>query len=79
MTTAIEPLLTREEVADILRCSVSTVRRHIAAKRLRAKKLGKLVRIEPEDLQDFRRRFPEVDVVKTEATPYLPGLFIKGQ
>jgi excisionase family DNA binding protein len=74
MSTGIEPLLTREEAADILNMSVSWVRAQIRHGRLRAKKLGKLVRIEPQDLRDFIQTL-DWAVAKNVGTPYIPGLF----
>jgi excisionase family DNA binding protein len=52
-TFPIEPLLKRDEAARILGMSVSWVKKEIRAGRLRQTKLGKLVRIEPQELRDF--------------------------
>ena len=52
-----EPLLTLNEVAEILKVSVKQVRRYITdpdpRKRLRSIKVGRLIRIDPFDLEDF--------------------------
>jgi excisionase family DNA binding protein len=74
MPIAIEPLLTREEAAELLGMSVSWVKAQIRSGKLRAKKLGKLVRIEPQDLRDFIQTLDGA-VVKNVGTPYIPGLF----
>jgi excisionase family DNA binding protein len=74
MTASIEPLLTREEAAELLGISVSSVKRQIRKRNLRTKRLGKLVRIEPADLRDFINRCPDA-VAETVGTPFLPGLF----
>jgi excisionase family DNA binding protein len=54
-----EPLLTLNEVAEILKVSVKQVRRYITdpdrRKRLRSIKVGRLIRIDPFDLEDFIR------------------------
>jgi excisionase family DNA binding protein len=54
-----EPLLTPNEVAEILKVSVKQVRRYITdpdpRKRLRSIKVGRLIRIDPFDLEDFIR------------------------
>jgi len=72
--TAIEPLLTREEVAELLGMSVSWVKLQIRTGKLRAKKLGKLVRIEPADLRAFLETL-DWAVGRNVGTPILPGLF----
>jgi excisionase family DNA binding protein len=58
-----EPLLGIPDVAEILKVSVKQVRRYIAdpdpRKRLRVIKIGRLIRIDPSDLENFihdRRR-----------------------
>jgi len=59
-----EPLLAIPDVAEILKVSEKQVRRYIAdpdpRKRLRAIKIGRLIRIEPLDLENFirDRRWP---------------------
>jgi excisionase family DNA binding protein len=50
-----QPLRTIKEAAEILNCSVKTVRRRIDAKRLRVIRDGGLLRIEPADLEDYIR------------------------
>ena len=50
-----EPLYTVVEVAEILNCSVKTVRRRIRSKRLRAIQDDGLLRVDPGDLEDFIR------------------------
>jgi len=73
-TSVIEPLLTREEAAGILRMSVSWVKKEIREGRLKQTKLGKLVRIEPQDLRDFIFRYRS-GVGTFVGTPTIPGLF----
>lgn len=70
----VEPLLTREQAAELLGISVSGVKRQIRKRNLRAVRLGRLVRIEPADLREFVNRFPDA-VAKNVGTPLLPGLF----
>jgi excisionase family DNA binding protein len=72
--TAIEPLLTRKQAAELLGMSESWVKKEIREKRLRQVKLGKLVRIEPQDLRNFIREYRDA-VAENVGTPYLPGLF----
>ena len=50
-----QPLRTIKEVAEIMSCSVKTVRRRIEAKRLRVIRDGRLLRIESADLEDYIR------------------------
>jgi excisionase family DNA binding protein len=69
----IEPLLTREEAAELLGMSPSWVRGQIRRGNLRSVKLGKLVRIEPQDLREFINRYRST-VGEFVGTPYLPGL-----
>ena len=49
-------LLTIGDVADFARTSDKTVRRWIAAGDLRATRLGRLVRVHPDDLERFMAR-----------------------
>jgi excisionase family DNA binding protein len=49
----LDPLLTVSEVAKILRLSVRSVRRLIAENQLRVFRIGRAVRIWPEDLRAF--------------------------
>ena len=46
-------LLTVQETAALLRVSTVTVRRHIAAGRLKARRFGRRVRVERDDLDEF--------------------------
>jgi excisionase family DNA binding protein len=48
-----EPLLTVKDVATRCNQCERQVRRHIEGKRLKAVRLGRSVRIRPEDLEDF--------------------------
>jgi excisionase family DNA binding protein len=48
-------LLSIRESAEILNTSVKTVRRRIADGQLRPIRIGRLLRIDPADLQDFIR------------------------
>jgi excisionase family DNA binding protein len=48
-----EPLLTPEEAAEILRTSVKTVYRRIRSKALPAIQDGRVVRIHPADLRAY--------------------------
>lgn len=49
-------LLTVAEVAARLRCSVKTVRRLVADKKLEAVRIGTLVRIAPEAVVEYKER-----------------------
>ena len=49
----IDSLLTVAEVAEILQLSVRSVRRLIAEKKLRIVRIGRAVRVRPEDLRSF--------------------------
>ena len=51
-----EPLLTGQEVADICRVHLRTVRRWIASGELAVIRRGHVVRIEPSDLRSFLRK-----------------------
>lgn len=46
-------LLTVEEVAERLNVSVRNVRHHVYSRRLPIVKIGRLVRIDERDLEDF--------------------------
>jgi excisionase family DNA binding protein len=48
-----EKLLTLEEAAEVLKVSPQTVRTWVAVGKIRAVKLGKLVRVRPADLEAF--------------------------
>ena len=50
-----EELLTIEEVANHLKISKATVRRHIREGRLKAVKIGKVVRISAEEVKKTAR------------------------
>lgn len=45
-----DALLTAQEAADYLRVSLRTIRRHLASGTIRARKVGKLIRIRKGDL-----------------------------
>jgi excisionase family DNA binding protein len=49
-------LLTISEAADIARCSVSTLRRRINEKALRASQHGRILRVDATDLLAFLRK-----------------------
>ena len=51
-----EPLLTSQEVADICRVHLRTVRRWIASGELAVIRRGHVVRIEPSALRSFLRK-----------------------
>jgi excisionase family DNA binding protein len=53
--TTLRQLLTVAEAAEILSTSDKNVRRWIKRGELRAIKIGRLVRIDPRDLEDFIR------------------------
>jgi len=48
-----KPLLTTENVADLLQVDVETVRRYIREGKLRAIKLGREYRVRREDFEEF--------------------------
>ncbi len=52
-----EELLTVEEVAKRLKISKATVRRHIREGRLKAVKIGRVVRISSEEVRELFRPF----------------------
>jgi excisionase family DNA binding protein len=58
-TTKREPLFDIPDVSEILKVSQKTVRRYIAErdprKRLPASKFGRLIRVDPSDLEIFIR------------------------
>jgi predicted DNA-binding transcriptional regulator AlpA len=71
--TPLEPLLTLDEVAKIVKMSTSWLQNEIKAGRLKPTKLGKIVRVEPCDLRAFidywkRRNAPEI-VTTLSITP----------
>ncbi len=49
--TAHNTMLSVEQAAETLNCSTDTVRRMIANGKLRAFRVGRLIRLRPEDLQ----------------------------
>ncbi|MBK8468243.1 MAG: helix-turn-helix domain-containing protein [Actinomycetales bacterium] len=51
--TAPPVLLTLADVAAVLRCTRRTVERQIADRRLRVLKIGRAVRVEPDELARF--------------------------
>jgi len=55
-------LLDYEEVSRVLGCSVRMVRKLVETRQLASVKVGSLVRIEPEAIEDYveRRRRPAV-------------------
>lgn len=59
-----EELLTIEEVANHLKISKATVRRHIKEGRLKAVKIGKVVRIPAEEIKSLFRPIGEVKRLK---------------
>ncbi len=75
MSTTTEPLLTREQVAELLQMSVSWVKGQIRKGRLRQTKLGKIVRIEPGDLREFIYEYRASCRGENVGTPRIPGLF----
>ena len=48
-----DQLLTLQQVADRLQVSMSTVRRLVAAGRLKAVRIGRNLRVRPEDLSKY--------------------------
>jgi excisionase family DNA binding protein len=65
-------LLTVQETADLLRVSAVTVRRHIAAGRLRAVRIGGRVRVDREQIGMLIK---PVGVKRRRATPRKPKFF----
>lgn len=61
-----EELLTIEEVAKSLKISKATVRRHIREGRLKAVKIGKVVRISAEEVTSLFRPMGVVKKLKTD-------------
>jgi excisionase family DNA binding protein len=47
------PLLTVKDVASLLKVSVRTLRRHIAAEALSVVRIGRSIRVKPEAVQAF--------------------------
>jgi excisionase family DNA binding protein len=47
------PLLTVKDVASLLKVSVRTLRRHIAAEALPVVRIGRSIRVKPEAVQAF--------------------------
>lgn len=54
------PLLTVEQVAELLTCSVRHVRRELASGRLAGMRVGRLVRVDPVELARYKRSLPAV-------------------
>lgn len=51
--TSMQELLTVKDVARICKVHEVTVRRHIAAGKLRSVRIGRAVRVRPEDLESY--------------------------
>ncbi|WP_425342578.1 helix-turn-helix domain-containing protein [Rubellimicrobium aerolatum] len=51
--SSLEPLLSLEDTAEVLGCSIRTLRRLIDADELPVVRLGRLVRVHPRDLDRF--------------------------
>lgn len=65
----LEPLLTLDDAARLLKMSRSWVEGQIRSGRLKQTKLGKMVRIEPADLRAFLDSFKGVsEIVPTPCT-----------
>jgi len=60
-----EELLTIKEVAKHLKISKATVRRHIKEGRLKAVKIGRIVRISAEEIKSLFRPMGEIKKLKT--------------
>lgn len=54
--TSLSPLLTIEQAAELLNVSIRNVREQIYRRRLNVVKVGRLVRIEPAELEAFIER-----------------------
>ena len=61
-----EELFTIEEVARHLKISKATVRRHIREGRLKAVKIGRVVRISAEEIISLFRPMGEIKKLKTD-------------
>ncbi len=61
-----EELLTIKEVAKHLKISKATVRRHIKEGRLKAVKIGRIVRISAEEIKSLFRPMGEIKKLKTD-------------
>ena len=67
-TPPIQPLpivMTIEEVAQVLRCSVNTVRRYVHGHQLAAIRVGRERRFRADDVLDFLASRPVVAKVRT--------------
>lgn len=51
-----KPFYTARELADVLSVNIMTIYRYIAAKRLKAYKIGKEFRIEKAEFEKFLRK-----------------------
>ena len=60
-----EELLTIKEVAKHLKISKATVRRHIKEGRLKAVKIGRIVRISAKEIKSLFRPMGEIKKLKT--------------
>lgn len=49
-------LLTKREAADVLNVSPRTVNRLVAARRLKAVKVGNIFRVDPAEIERFKQR-----------------------
>ncbi len=65
------PVMTTQEVAEVLRCSQATVERYVHAHELPAIRIGRDRRIRSEDLLDFVAARPTV--AKTRKAPVPAG------
>jgi len=65
-----DPLLTKRQAAEILQLSIPTIDRKIRTGELRAVRLGRAVRIEPDDLREYvnRRESQKKSVGETTGT-----------
>jgi excisionase family DNA binding protein len=51
-----QKLLTKREAADVLNVSPRTVNRFVAARRLKAIKVGNVFRVDPAEIERFKQR-----------------------
>jgi excisionase family DNA binding protein len=76
---SLEPLLTLDEAALILKVSKSWVENQIRLGRLPKTKLGKIIRIEPSDLRAFIDRHKAKGVEENVTTLRIEGDLASGQ
>ncbi len=76
-----EPLLTREEVAEFLKLSKQTVDRKIRSGEIPCVRLGTAIRVKPEQLRAYINRFvgDEYPVGESTGTVFTPALVIDNQ